>query len=413
MKKDYLNIALFVLFLFVLGLLNLADNNKVSFSELENRALKEKPVMSLATLMSGEYFREFEDYFADNFFEREHMVALSRKFTKWRGLPTEDEATIVTHHGANVYQQQTKDDDLDKDLQVTGRVLVVQDRGMEIHTYDPEAGALYAEIINEFAARVKPVRVYSMLVPTQIEFYNGGKYRKLSSVQLETIRQVNNYFIRGLVQPVNVYDNLRVHCEEYIYFRTDHHWTALGAYYAYTAFMETQGLEPVPLGDYQTGQADGFLGSTYNTTLSDKLKENPDQVVYYKPLLPYEYQVFYEGSQPVEQKLLELRYAEQANKYGIFLGGDNPWARISTGNMNNKKILVIKDSYGNAFVSFLLPHYQEIYVLDPRMFKGNVYALIQKNGISEVLFLNYVLITDNKGFPELLGKILGYEFDRK
>lgn len=383
-------------------------NNRPTVSVLENRVLKERPHLTGQALISGEFFRDYENYYAYTFIFREKLVGLSRGLKTWRGLPTKDGATIVTHQGANVYQQDTSTsgtDDKSKNIQVQGRVLVVEDRGMEIHSYNPEAGRLYAECINEFASKVKDVQVYSMLVPTQIEFVEDLKYRKLSYPQKATIDQVNAAFCPQ-VQPINVYDILQKHAKEYIYFRTDHHWTALGAYYAYTKFIEAGGENPVPLESYLTDQVEGFLGTTYSTTLSEKLKSNPDKVIYYEPFTPYEYQVYYDDNQPIRQEIIDLEQTKNKNKYGLFLGGDNPWAKITTDNHNKKKILVIKDSYGNAFVPFLLPHYIEIYVLDPREFEQNIYSFVREKDIDEVLFLNYVLVTDNMGFPKLLETML-------
>lgn len=190
--------------------------------------------------------------------------------------------------------------------------------------------------------------------------------------------------------------------DKYVYFRTDHHWTAQGAYYAYIAFCDASGEVPVSLEKYGTGKVEGFLGSTYSATLNNKLKNNPDTIHYFRPFAKHEYNIYYEGA--MRMSLLDMSHAKQKNKYRIFLSGDRPLGRIVTENQNNKKLLVIKDSYGNAFVPFLLPHYKEIYVVDPRQYKKSTIGLIKDKGIQEVIFLNYVPATTISEFSDLIRK---------
>ena len=402
MRKEYGNIIVFLITLSLLGSLNAFIASRPAVSQLENRVLKTRPEIDMAELFSGVYFRNYEEYFADNFIFREQMVRISRAIKEFRGIPGRESAYIVTHHGANVFQGKEQQA-VDSAMQAS--VFVKGDKGMEIHRFNEEASSYYSEVINTFAAKVADdVQVYSMLVPTQIEYLAGEKYRKLSSPQKATIEYIDRNYA-STVKPVNVYDVLQRHADEYIYFRTDHHWTALGAYWAYTEFIKSRGEEVIPLDWYEKAEIEYFLGSTYSTTLSESLKVNPDKVIYYLPFITHQYQVYYQ-TEPVTLELLALNDAKQTNKYGVFLGGDQPLGHIITNVKNNKRIVVIKDSYGNAFVPFLLPHYEEIYVLDPRLYDKDVYELLAKKDITEVLFLNYVMSMDNKGFAELLANRL-------
>jgi len=117
-----------------------------------------------------------------------------------------------------------------------------------------------------------------------------------------------------------------------------------------------------------------------------------------------EYNVWYEG--PVKLKVIDMYHATQKNKYRVFISGDRPLGIIKTEVSNGKKILIIKDSYGNAMVPFLLPHYEEIYVVDPRQYGKNIFNLIQDNEIQEVLFLNYALIVGDNSFADLIIKVM-------
>jgi len=295
-------------------------------------------------------------------------------------------------------------------VNTTNNVLVINDKAMEIHTFNAEASQNYAAFLNEFQERLASqgnggnshnnVTVYSLLAPTQIEFISQKEYQSLSSPQKKTINYING-LLNEQVIPVDAYTALQQHTGEYLYFRSDHHWTALGAYYAYTAFMRTQGIEPVPLEQYTVEEIKPFLGSLYSTTLSAEIRDNPDTLYLYKPFTGHQYAVYYQ-KEPVETPLLDLRHAENKNKYGIFLSGDVPWGVITTEVKNGRKLAVIKDSYANAFIPFLLPHYEEIYVIDPRQFQQEIFQFIQDKGIQQVLFLNYILVTNDHGFTDLL-----------
>jgi hypothetical protein len=272
---------------------------------------------------------------------------------------------------------------------------------MEVHRFNKNTSLEYANTINTFAKKATGVKVYSLLAPTQIEFIENAKYKNLSSSQKETI----DFIYRNLnqnISGVDAYSPLKENCNKYIYFKTDHHWTAVGAYYGYTGFMNTIDEKPVHLEKYETEKVEGFLGSTYSMTLSSKL--STDTIWLYKPFTKHEYYVYYQG--PMKMNVLDMAHASQKNKYRIFLSGDRPLGKIITEVKNGKKIAVIKDSYGNAFIPFLIPHYEEIYIIDPRQFKSNVIDFLNKNNIDEVLFLNYVLATENTDFVNLIKGIM-------
>jgi len=433
MKKTYLNIVFFLVPLFLLGTLNIINPQKPTVSQLENRALKTKPVFSVQTLANGEYFKEYESFFADTFIFRESLVKIGGNIKDLRGFPGKDTPTIVINTGANVSQaqphpkqQENPENNIDttsdnsntnssKNIDGTdtntanpdtvnvtnGRVLVFNDAAMEIHTFNAEASQYYANFINDFQGKLNNnnIKVYSLLTPTQIEFIKDKKYKSLSSSQYNTIEYINKHFNKSII-PVNAYEKLAQNSDQYLYFRSDHHWTALGAYYAYTAFMQTKNETPISIDRYEKDKVSPYLGSLYSTTLSKKIRENPDTIYLYKPFINHEYNIYYTGA--IKMDVLDMSQAETKNKYGIFISGDRPWGKITTEIKNGRKIVIIKDSYANAFVPFLIPHYEEIYVVDPRQFTLNIYDFIKNNEINEVLFLNYILVTDYKDFTDLL-----------
>lgn len=287
-----------------------------------------------------------------------------------------------------------------EDARKIGSMLILKDRAMEVYSFSNNESSFYAGIINSFEERIGgSVKVYSLLAPTQVEFIENEKYKTMSTSQKKVIEYVNQHFNENII-PVNAYEALRSNRDKYLYFRTDHHWTALGAYYAYTAFADAIEEKPVPIEKYEVGKVEDYLGSTYSATLNKKLQSHPDTIYYYKPFIKHEYRVYYEGS--LKMNLLDMSHATKKNKYRIFLSGDRPLGKITTEVQNGKKILIIKDSYGNAFVPFLLPHYNEIYIVDPRQFKKNIIEFVKENGIQEVLFLDYVPAANMKNFSQLI-----------
>lgn len=195
---------------------------------------------------------------------------------------------------------------------------------------------------------------------------------------------------------VDIYDTLKQHYNkgEYLYFRTDHHWTGLGAYRAYEKFCEYAGLSPVSLDSYEKRTSTGFLGTLYNSSLDKNLAANPDTVEYYVTDLPYDQTNTKKDGTTYKGRLISEYSDGRTNGYLTFMGGDIPLATIKTENTSGRSIIVFKESYGNAFISFLVPHYDTIYVADIRSFPYNAIDFIKNNGIGEVLFLNNIMTSN-------------------
>ena len=464
MKKINLNIIFFIIFIAFFSILNLSQMNRPTVSVLENRALKARPAFSLNALSSGAYFVEIDEYFSDTFIFREKWVALARDIRGLKGFSDDTGAVLVSYNnnmadamnepepdyspGNNQDREEvtsrqptpdvTKDSTQtqEPDIQPSGDnvetpsatpaitatptttpdrseekpataeptkvggILIANGRAMETHYFAESNCKTYAATLNSFQEKLKSdVKVYSLVAPVSIAFYNVDKFKDITGPQDKTISTINSYF-NGYVTPVDAYTPISQHTDEYIYFRSDHHWTALGAYYGYTGFMKTLGEEPVSIEKYETAQVEEYLGSLYLSTLSKTLESNPDIVTIYKPFISHEFTVYYEG--PVKLNLIDMNMAKEQNKYRIFMSGDRPLSIIKTNVKNGKKIVIIKDSFGNALVPFLLPHYEEIYTVDPRQYKQNILKLIEENGIQDVLFVNYVNAIGMKGFLDLI-----------
>ncbi len=413
---SFLNIFIFISLIYLITILNMLTPKNKTISEVENRTLAQKPVFSMDSLLSGKYFRDFENFFADHFFARENLVKISKSISSLKGIKREEEVFLVDFEGQNVGGNQEQKDSKkpevnNAEVSTKGNLLILNDTVMELYKFNEDKAKLYADMINTVSGTLgENVKVYSLLAPIQIEFLNNEKYKNLSDSQIDAIKFVNENFSDNII-PVDAYTPIKEHIDEYVYFRTDHHWTALGAYYGYTGFADAAGLEAVPLGSYKKNIAPDYLGYISTVNPSVTVNGNPDDVVYYIPPVKTDMNVFYYDKDSGEMKsyngsVINKKYVFLDQKYGVFLGGDFALGVIKTNVKTDRKIMVIKDSYGNAFVPFLTPHYSEIYVVDPRHYKESIVDLVNENDIGEVMFLNYILTTNFDNFMDSVLNLL-------
>lgn len=300
-----------------------------------------------------------------------------------------------------------------------GSVVVVGNRAMEIPRRLDDIIQSYAAAVGQLAAAMgDDVRTFSLITPNGGEFYSPESLHTGTHSQKEMIEFCYSQMPDGILT-VDAYAKLRAHTDEYIYFRTDHHWTQLGAYYAYTAFCETAGFEPVALDQFQTGRYDTFLGSMYGYTKgypqSDVLKQNPDYLDYYLPIYDAHARYYADGSlengSAVSVVYTELDEAI-SNKYLCFIGGDTPVCIVES-DVAGPTCIVLKESYGNAFVPFLTSHYSRIIVIDPREFNQegkpslDLASFAADQGVDDLIVINYPYMINSKAFVRYLRALAG------
>ncbi|MBB6695540.1 hypothetical protein H7B90_29535 [Cohnella xylanilytica] len=287
------------------------------------------------------------------------------------------------------------------------RYLIMDDRAVTLFEYSADAAERYAKALNRFRERTdSAIRVYSMLVPTSAEFVDASGYESMNDSQKEAFAHIDDGLDPAIVR-VDAYGALKSRAGEYLFFRTDHHWTAIGAYYAYVQLMDTMGEKPIDYGRFEKGTIEGVLGSDYKATGSAKLKAHPDTLTYCLPLGSYKYYAYTKQDKPLEKKAVDPRYAKLGNgAYAVFLGGDYPWGAIETGTANGRRILVVKDSFGNALIPYLIPHYETIYYIDPRSYGGSLTGFLRDRDIQDVLFLNNSTVARNSSVAESLDRLM-------
>ncbi|MBP1925122.1 hypothetical protein J2Z76_000979 [Sedimentibacter acidaminivorans] len=286
-----------------------------------------------------------------------------------------------------------------------GNFVIINSVGYEKFIFSKYNANIYVESVNNYVENLTDdVKIYSLIAPTSSEFNMPGDYRDLSGSQKDGIDYAYSNMDNKIIT-VDAYSNIEANKEEYLYFKTDHHWTALGAYRAYEAFMKIKCEVSVPLENYnKIDSKNKYLGSIYNMTQNERLENNLDDIWYYKPLQSVEYSsINRDGTTWDSSQIIFPFYFEKARKYSVFMGGDTALSHIKIDSGMEKKILIIKDSYGNAFIPFLLPHYSDIFVADPRYFTNNIYDVIQENKIDEVLIINYATVLQLPVYSQMLG----------
>ena len=205
---------------------------------------------------------------------------------------------------------------------------------------------------------------------------------------------------------------LRAHRNEYLYYRTDHHWTALGAYYAYTAFCESAGVSALPLSSWQEYRFEGFLGTLYNHTGSGALAKNPDTVYAYLPNGTNSAHVTERNGKSADYAIMQTAtdrwYPRADSKYNCFIAGDNPLTEIHNPlKSDGSSIVVVKESFGNAFVPFLVDSYEYVYVIDYRYYTDMTLSrFVTEKNIDTVLFINNVIATSAGVRLDEMGRLI-------
>lgn len=355
MKKT--EAVVFLALLFILPLLTLFSH-KESFSELENRTLQSKPDFSFDSWFDKSFMEEFDSYVSDHFTGR----------PAWIKMKLKAELALGRKEINGIYISDVR--------------LIERTPEPDYETMDKSI-----EAINSLAASVD-TPVYVMIAPTSAGIYTDLIPKNAPQLDQHSVIEYVYKNLDSRVSTVNIYDILNASREDYIYYRSDHHWTSLGAYYAYSTAISKLGFSAVPFSRYDIEHvSNDFLGTYYSKTLYDKVQ--PDTIDIYTSK-EGEKVVSCTVSNAVEEKSYDSIYFREfldvKDKYSIYLGTNQPCIKIKTNLQSDKKILIFKDSYANSFVPFLTQHYNEITVLDMR-YINNFRDYADPEDYTHILFL--------------------------
>ena len=467
MKKLY-NVLLCtaLALLLVIGVWSLFGNGE-TVSAVDGKTLAEKPEFTFASLFDGSYLPALERSYSDHFPMRDMLLEAGKTMNRFYYYSGSDENAVLIIGGSTGAEQggerldtaltpqvtpseqpdeapEKKPDDTpaepapedtpqqpeeqtppeldepaEEDATWAGNVIVVGTRAMEIPSANEQIIESYADAVGRLAdAMGSGVRTISLVTPNGGEFYSPQSMHTGILSQKAMIEHCYASMDAGIVT-VDAYSGLREHADEYIYFRTDHHWTQLGAYYAYQKFCEAAGFEAVALDRFQTGVYENFVGSMYTFTKgypqSETLYNNPDTLTYYLPI--YETHAKYYADASLQNGVaVSVVYTQlpesTTNKYLCYIGGDTPVCVIESA-AEGGTCIVLKESYGNAFVPFLTSHYSKIIVIDPREFNRDgkpsldLASFAAEQGIDDLIVINYPYMINNTSYIAWLNRLAG------
>lgn len=262
-------------------------------------------------------------------------------------------------------------------------------------------GGWYADAVNAYKDSLGTnVNVYCMVIPNSTAYYTPDAGKSLTHEQRATVGHIYSC-LRPDVKAVDVYSLLADHTSEPIYLRTDTHWGALAAYYAAQHFAAVAGVPFKTLeGNYTTHEVKNFVGSMRIYAKSPEVKASPETFVYYKPQ-GIDYQTTFinytqkNGKTVSESAPTPAHFFIHFNDgnsaaYCTFMGGDSRTVQVRTSTNNGRRLMILKDSFGNALPAFLFFSFEEIHVVDFRYFPHNILAYARANGITDVLFANNI-----------------------
>lgn len=339
-------VLLFFTFLFGFMLLDMLWPKR-GYSELENRKLQQVPAFSWSALFSNQWTADYGKYIQDQFAFRDGWIDLKSRAEYFLGK-TENNEVIYG----------------DDDMMFT--------KFYSLERYG-DTWRRNAQAVEQFAAR-HPGKVHFMLTPSASLIYKD----KLPANMPLADEQAYLDQIFASVPSAEVYDLRDLftqHRDEYIFYRTDHHWTTYGAWLAYSEFCGRSGLAPFDIEAHEKVEIRDFYGTSYSK--SRLWNAVPDTLTYYPLDNHMEIVVPGENSAAsADGTMYNLPALEKRDKYSAFLWGNNGYSEIE-GN-GEGSILVVKDSYGNSFTPFLTANYAKIGVVDFRYRKANLEELMEQ-----------------------------------
>ena len=349
---------IFILILFLFLIINIIVPNKEK-SVQENRMLATKPKFRLSSLISGDYDEKFEAYMDDQFVGRDMWRKLKVTVDRIGGSRLENGVYIGTN----------------------GQLLE------QIEVADENHLAANIKAIKSFSESQSKIPVRMMLVPDAANVLNHSLPALAKPENQTQMFSMVRKDLGDSVEWIDVSTELNKHKTEKIYYKTDHHWTTLGAFYAFQAAAPSLGIEGDLSGKYVShavsNSFNGMLASKSGVNLGEKeqidiyvpTEEDTDLIIDYVD----------EGKRSTS--LYDSSKLKEKDQYTVFLGGNSSLLDIRTVSTSTKRLLLVKDSFANSFIPFLTPYYREIVVVDPRYYSGTINDLMDSYRISEVLFL--------------------------
>lgn len=364
-------LALFIFLLVGFSVLNLFWPKR-DMSELENRKLAQFPAFSVKALLNGTWFGDLSEYVQDQVAFRDGLIDLESAFNNLVFAKTEE-----------------------------GGILLGKDGWMFTKLFDISDGTQKQldknlQAVTSFASR-HPGKVTFLLAPSASVIY--PEMLPAGAPMVDENAMLDDIFaqVSSTADVIDMRPVFTQQKEQYLYYKTDHHWTTQGAYLAYEQFCQLKGLSPFDTNAYQAESVPGFYGTHYSATR--RWNVQPDTITYYpldNPMTIFDIGAETEYTPRTTESMINTEKFGTRDKYAAFLDGNNGYSVIE-GN-GEGSILVVKDSYANCFVPFLTANYEKIGVVDLRNFSYGLDSTIESEGYDQILILyNFqTFIADNR-----------------
>ena len=409
----------FGLVLAVMGFIGLLWFARPDTSVVEKRDLAEFPELSWSAFWDGSYFKDIDTWYADTFPLREGLISGSQTMEHLYGIRsdqivgetmTADDIPDPDAAGEEVQAAEPEEilpDGTVKEIgEMQGQIYITGNSGYGLYYFTQPAADKFAATMNQVYANVKDkVNLYVMICPISAGVMLDQTV--LDDMGCSDEKAAIDYIYGKMnegIHTVSAFDNLKKHNAEYIYFHTDHHWTALGAYYAYEEFCKEKGIQPNPIEGFQTMEFPGFLGTFVSSSNNNAaLTANPDTVVAYVPNGTNAMTMHYTNGSVVDWFVInDVSGYAKSELYATFVGGDRPFSYAHNPNITDgSAVMVVKDSYGNAFIPFLIDHYEYVYWVDARYTKNTISQMVADYNIQDVIYQVQIY---NSSTDNMLGK---------
>ena len=362
MKKNILKkYPTFFVFSILVILFTVIDiiNSPNEFSELENRKLSQMPILSLKSYIDTSFSSDYEKYINDQFFLRNNWIDLKSRIEYLLGKRENND--IIFGKENYLFKKFTTFNDEMLENNLNSIITFTNNYNKEVDFFI---------IPNSYA-------VYDELTPRYLPLVD----------QLSLINSINSYLSlksNDHINTINVAEELLKNKDDYIYYKTDHHWTSYGAYLAYLTYMDYLGLEIVDINNLEKITINNFLGTYYNR--SKYFKADSDFITYYNILGLH---IEIDGKEQLS--LMDLDKFKGSDKYSAFLWGNNGLTKVINENISEERkgssILIFKDSYANSFIQFLSYNYEIIDIIDLRYFKESIRNFMKDKDYNEILIM--------------------------
>ena len=360
---------LFILLALVINII--VPDKDISF--VENRSLQKFPEINKTSFVDGSFENKMSNWFGDQFVGRNGLIHLRYGVLKLMGQKKINDIYLCG-------KQLIEDTKLPNETQLSRNL----------------------NAINAFTEKHSDVDTSFMLIPNAVYVQNKRlPYFSDENDQGKIMDSIYNT-LDSSVYSFDARKTLKKHSEEYLYYKSDHHWTSLGAFYTYQAWQKQQGNDDVSLKDYdQYVVSNNFRGTLANGSGSFGIKDDITIFVN-KNLSDYYVQ---EPKQKNKGSIYDSSFLKTKDQYSVFLGGNKDIQRIELNNNSKRHLLLFKDSYANSFVQFIMNDYRSITIVDPRYYRDDIEKVMQEDLITDVMYLyNTNTFVEDTSLADVLGE---------